>query len=75
MAAAFDEEDLSLTISTSNTRRGSNNARVPEVSEPQPSATHPQANPTQIAKRLGQYEIIKTLGEGSFGKVKLAIHR
>lgn len=25
--------------------------------------------------RLGQYRIIKTVGEGSFGKVKLAIHK
>ncbi|KAF2502714.1 Pkinase-domain-containing protein [Lophium mytilinum] len=25
--------------------------------------------------RIGQYNIVKTLGEGSFGKVKLAIHR
>lgn len=25
--------------------------------------------------RIGQYNIIKTLGEGSFGKVKLAVHR
>lgn len=24
--------------------------------------------------RLGQYRIVKTVGEGSFGKVKLAIH-
>lgn len=24
--------------------------------------------------RLGQYKVVKTLGEGSFGKVKLAIH-
>lgn len=26
-------------------------------------------------QRLGQYNIVKTLGEGSFGKVKLAIHQ
>lgn len=26
-------------------------------------------------QRIGQYNIIKTLGEGSFGKVKLAVHR
>lgn len=25
--------------------------------------------------RIGQYNIVKTLGEGSFGKVKLAVHR
>lgn len=25
--------------------------------------------------RIGQYNVIKTLGEGSFGKVKLAVHR
>ncbi|KAF3931918.1 hypothetical protein ABW20_dc0100602 [Dactylellina cionopaga] len=26
-------------------------------------------------QRLGQYNIVKTLGEGSFGKVKLAVHQ
>jgi carbon catabolite-derepressing protein kinase len=25
--------------------------------------------------RIGQYNIVRTLGEGSFGKVKLAVHR
>ena len=35
---------------------------------------HPRPNggPQQ---RFGQYAIIKTLGEGSFGKVKLAVHQ
>lgn len=28
-----------------------------------------------MSQRLGQYNIVKTLGEGSFGKVKLAIHQ
>lgn len=31
----------------------------------------PNANP---ANRIGRYQVIKTLGEGSFGKVKLAQH-
>lgn len=31
-----------------------------------------RARPVQ---RIGQYSIKKTLGEGSFGKVKLAVHR
>lgn len=26
-------------------------------------------------QRLGQYHVLKTLGEGSFGKVKLAVHQ
>ncbi|KAF1825727.1 Pkinase-domain-containing protein [Dissoconium aciculare CBS 342.82] len=28
----------------------------------------------RVKKRIGQYDIVKTLGEGSFGKVKLATH-
>jgi len=50
-----------------------------------PSAPPPPAAPPLTSKlppridhkpesRLGQYRIIKTVGEGSFGKVKLAIH-
>jgi carbon catabolite-derepressing protein kinase len=29
----------------------------------------------KAAAQLGQYKIIRTLGEGSFGKVKLAVHQ
>ncbi|KAH0255780.1 Pkinase-domain-containing protein, partial [Aureobasidium melanogenum] len=36
-------------------------------SQPAPPATN--------KRRLGQYDIVRTLGEGSFGKVKLAVHK
>ena len=29
----------------------------------------------RTGQRIGQYSVKKTLGEGSFGKVKLAVHR
>lgn len=35
---------------------------------------YPHTNEVMNRPRLGQYKIVKTLGEGSFGKVKLAIH-
>ncbi|KAH8670972.1 kinase-like domain-containing protein [Xylariales sp. PMI_506] len=82
----FDEEELSISLSPSQIRR-----RVPEInvtSHPAsetnnggPSQREPQqstSNQRQKAKaeqRIGQYNIIRTLGEGSFGKVKLAVHR
>lgn len=31
--------------------------------------------PPRGAQKFGQYVIVKTLGEGSFGKVKLAVHQ
>ena len=30
---------------------------------------------THTGQRIGQYRVVRTLGEGSFGKVKLAEHR
>ena len=40
---------------------------------------HRKSNPTDRIKstdaRLDQYTIVRTLGEGSFGKVKLAVHK
>ncbi len=30
---------------------------------------------SKVDQRIGAYNVIKTLGEGSFGKVKLAVHR
>ena len=78
--AAFDDDDLSLSISSSTTRRTSRDERYNADSQPPPvaagpSARTPNALPTTMKRRLGQYEIIKTLGEGSFGKVKLATHK
>ena len=29
----------------------------------------------RIAQQIGAYDVVRTLGEGSFGKVKLATHR
>lgn len=41
------------------------------VQQPQPQGIDPNSNP---ANRIGKYQVLKTLGEGSFGKVKLAQH-
>lgn len=35
----------------------------------------PLREKARTEQRIGAYNIIKTLGEGSFGKVKLAVHR
>lgn len=37
--------------------------------------SHSQQRQKTTQSRLGQYQLLKTLGEGSFGKVKLAIHQ
>jgi carbon catabolite-derepressing protein kinase len=79
MTSAFDDEDLALSIS-SNPRRGSNKPAEPPQSnagmgEVKPSpGTIARQEQARTAQRLGQYRIEKTLGEGSFGKVKLAVH-
>ncbi|TLD06858.1 Pkinase-domain-containing protein, partial [Venturia nashicola] len=80
MTSALDDEDLSLSISaSSNARRNSRDNRPqnggPVNPMPAPTRT-PQERPpaSRASQRLGQYKIVKTLGEGSFGKVKLAVH-
>lgn len=78
MSAAIDNEDLEeLAISMPAPRRTS--ARPPDIPTPVASTTVAQdttakADP-KTSQRLGQYTIVKTLGEGSFGKVKLATHQ
>jgi carbon catabolite-derepressing protein kinase len=76
MASALDDEELSMSISTPSSRRGSD--------RPAAQNEHDRPNPPQQAirteaaqrtsQRLGQYAVKQTLGEGSFGKVKLATH-
>jgi carbon catabolite-derepressing protein kinase len=78
MSAAIDTEDLEeLSISMPPPRRTS--ARPPEFPTP-PAAPSSilqdkgSARESKTSQRLGQYTVVKTLGEGSFGKVKLATH-
>ncbi|QIX00755.1 hypothetical protein AMS68_006272 [Peltaster fructicola] len=77
MAAAFDDEDLSIPISSQTTaRRSSRDNREGPTSAVAPSSrATPKPSTPRSAQRLGQYNVVKTLGEGSFGKVKLAIHQ
>ncbi|KAK0615860.1 Pkinase-domain-containing protein [Bombardia bombarda] len=92
MAQAYDDEELSISLSPSQIRRnkrpGDNGSGVHHQSQHQ---THQAANSLNAAvmasteaplrdkirteQRIGAYNIVKTLGEGSFGKVKLAVHR
>ncbi|KAI9719094.1 MAG: hypothetical protein M1812_003724 [Candelaria pacifica] len=77
MGPTFDDEDLSISLPNLNNRRAQNKA--PDAQ----SHRHPQTAinetsegaPPKATQRLGQYTIVKTLGEGSFGKVKLAVHQ
>ncbi|KUL88985.1 hypothetical protein ZTR_06084 [Talaromyces verruculosus] len=107
MAAAFDDEDLSVSLasippnpnsrqqrdqSTADAMSNSNSAGMAMPPPPRPnnnglnghhnggnrsgSSTSVQSPATRRdMQRLDQYKTVKVLGEGSFGKVKLAIHQ
>jgi carbon catabolite-derepressing protein kinase len=99
MAPAYDDEELSISLSPSQIRRNSrrpgddNNhyhhdhqqptpgsssidaAIMSSSSRPAAHANAPLGDKARTEQRIGAYNIIKTLGEGSFGKVKLAVHR
>ena len=86
MASTLDDDDLSLSIPTNSNRRNSHravnrsgattsnnrgygNGQIPGQS----GASRPDQALQRTTQRLGQYTVVKTLGEGSFGKVKLAV--
>ena len=82
MSATIENEDLEeLSISMPAPRRGGASIiKAVEFSPAPPTAlaTAAQESKSKDSKtnqRLGQYTIEKTLGEGSFGKVKLATHQ
>ncbi|KAK4104195.1 Pkinase-domain-containing protein [Parathielavia hyrcaniae] len=109
MAQAYDDEELSISLSPSQIRRNrwpgegqhqhhhhhhhhhhSHHPDHHQQSAPGPasidaatmssvSAQKPNngshRDKTRTEQRIGAYNIVKTLGEGSFGKVKLAVHR
>lgn len=85
MAAAFDEEDLAIPLPSDRdcprerARPASNPSAMamPPPSKPTGKVEDPVQSPstTRDMQRLDQYQTIRVLGEGSFGKVKLAIHQ
>jgi len=85
MAAAFDEEDLAIPLPSDHDHR---ERRAPTPQNPSAMAMPPPSKPTgkpedqlqspsttRDMQRLDQYQTLRVLGEGSFGKVKLAIHQ
>ena len=79
MSSALHDDELSISIPT------------PDVKRPRPSLPHLISPPTRghtqsfsqaespstqrAMNRLNQYTFVKNIGEGSFGKVKLAKHK
>lgn len=78
MSSTLDDEDLALSINPSHTRRNSarGNDDLPQQQVPRSVVGAPPGNPppSKGDNRLAQYRKIRTLGEGSFGKVTLAEH-
>lgn len=77
--AAYDDGELEISLAPSANRRAQNkpadasSRRVPNgINQRMGVEPVPQKKAEQ---RIGAYHIIETLGEGSFGKVKLATHR
>lgn len=89
MAAAFDDEDLSISLPSYEARAATTGDAPPPTSPPTMTMPPPHSRPirraadtsmqspatTRDMQRLDQYKTVKILGEGSFGKVKLAIHQ
>ena len=77
MASGFDDDELSMSLSGSAAERHSQRPRpqpnAEVASHASPAARMP--NDRRTAQRIGLYDVKRTLGEGSFGKVKLATHR
>lgn len=81
MAAAFDDEDLSISLPSFD-HQSNRDDRNPHSHPSMPAPSRPYVVPAEQSpatardmQRLEQYKTVRILGEGSFGKVKLAIHQ
>ncbi|CAM1500666.1 Fc.00g098280.m01.CDS01 [Cosmosporella sp. VM-42] len=80
----FEDEELTISLSSTHVRRvqqqqqhqngRGNDAASPKPPSQLPSMAPPLKEKIKTEQRIGAYKVIRTLGEGSFGKVKLAIH-
>ncbi|TVY31070.1 Sucrose non-fermenting protein kinase [Lachnellula hyalina] len=76
--AAYDDGELEISLAPSANRRANNKPPDASTRRAPNGIHHRSVEPVPQKKaeqRIGAYHIIKTLGEGSFGKVKLAVHR
>lgn len=74
----YDEEELSISLNPSNNRRTQNkpaDASGHIRMDEEKRSIAPLQEKQLFESRLNAYKIDRTLGEGSFGKVKLASHR
>ncbi|RFU72857.1 camk camkl ampk kinase [Trichoderma arundinaceum] len=75
----FEDEELTISMSSTHVRRHQQPqqppqevATSPKVARPADQQSHQEKK--SRAERIGAYKVLRTLGEGSFGKVRLAIH-
>lgn len=76
----YDDGELEISLAPSANRRAQH--RTSEASSNPSRESQNGANrrmepapQKKTEQRVGAYSVIRTLGEGSFGKVKLAVHR
>lgn len=82
----FDDEELTISMSSTHVRRQQQQQQQQPPPQAQPQQGDAANAPTAMARadqpqdkakteqRIGAYTVVRTLGEGSFGKVRLAIH-
>lgn len=73
----YDDGELEISLAPSANRRAHH--------RPSEASSHPRRDSQnggnkpvpqkKTEQRVGAYSVVRTLGEGSFGKVKLAVHR
>jgi carbon catabolite-derepressing protein kinase len=77
----YDDGELEISLAPSANRRArhgssDNNSNAHREVNGGPRTRQMEPAPQKkMEQRIGAYSVIRTLGEGSFGKVKLAVHR
>ena len=77
MASTFDDDELSMSLSGPAAQRRNQRTVARPRTDTNQAASRVAKVPAdrRIAQQIGAYDVVRTLGEGSFGKVKLATHR
>ncbi|KAF3075757.1 hypothetical protein TsFJ059_002703 [Trichoderma semiorbis] len=74
----FEDEELTISMSSTHVRRHQPQPQQEDVATAPKNIARtdqqPQEKKSRAEQRIGAYTVIRTLGEGSFGKVRLAIH-